>query len=475
MILPRNVLVTLVTLGVLAVTAIVGFVTYVAIGGKYIGPTGTAGASGDTGPAGASGETGPAGMGFKIRMTFSTADECENAHEAPVPRPELADIMQGEFAMVVTDDPEMKDNGRLYCWDGSKFVFVIDFSDAHSITGPAGPSGLGITFKGPYSSTTAYSVNDIVTSNSSCWICIQANTGVALTDTTSWRIVVRGFDFRGSFTLGGTPVVYQSNQTVRYNGSSYVCKMDNTMNDAAPDVSSNWALAVSAGATGATGPAGPAGAPAPNQSVQPWNSTKPYVVGDMVMYNAAASQGNGYPALVGLFRAEQASTNEAPSSDVVKWKKQFTGFNDSGADYMSRMGTLVDVQNKFQIFNKDVFFYTDIGAHRPTTMTLTKIGRTVNLHILPITFELPAGSSAQFAQYMSLVYYVAQIPPDWLPASTVTVFCLVTNGTGNQSMGRLDILPDGTVDVSAGVVYKTKFVTSGTLGFGTLTAAWIAR
>jgi len=79
--------------------------TNVITGGRGpIGPTGPTGALGPTGPLGPTGET---GLGFKIAKTYPTVASL------------LADtnptgILVGEFAAIITVDPENVDNGKLY-------------------------------------------------------------------------------------------------------------------------------------------------------------------------------------------------------------------------------------------------------------------------------------------------------------------------------------------------------------------------
>jgi hypothetical protein len=498
----RSMLISLISLGMLAVTAAVGFITYVimhetadtiratgpsgatgATGEKGDkGDTGATGATGDIGPVGPKGSEGAAGMGFKIYMTFASAAECLGAHEASNPRPELSTIQPGHFAMVVTGDPELDDNAGLYCWDGSKFEFVVDLSDAKSITGPTGQmgpkgsdgaqgppgipgaAGLGYAFRGAWSSTIAYAVNDTVSQDGSCWVCIQANTNKAVTSVTYWMIAARGLFFRGPFVLNAA-TIYQINHMVTYNRSCYVCVVDNISSSNAPENNANWTLAAPGGLTGPTGPAGPA---ALNQSIQPWNSATTYATGDMVMYNAAAQAGQGSAALAGLFRAEQASTNVAPSSSTSYWSKQTTAFNDGGADYVARMNTLNSMQTWYQVYsNSATVFYNSI-SQRSTVATMTRNNRAITLQVPAFSVSVSGGTASN----MGIIIFSA--PTSWMPPSTVTVFSAVQNGTSTESLGRIDVKPDGGISISSGVTPNSAFSTSGTIGFAAINISWIA-
>ena len=65
------------------------------------------------------------------------------------------------------------------------------------------------------------------------------------------------FSFRGAY--GGSGIVYNLNDVVTYNGSSYIC-LSNNVSGSQPDSLVSWDIFVEKGATGATGAQGPAGA-----------------------------------------------------------------------------------------------------------------------------------------------------------------------------------------------------------------------
>jgi hypothetical protein len=68
-----------------------------------------------------------------------------------------------------------------------------------------------------------------------------------------------GINYRGAYSSSAT---YQIDDYVTYNGSGYVCNVANTTN-VLPTNTTNWGLLVLQGATGATGPQGPQGPTGP--------------------------------------------------------------------------------------------------------------------------------------------------------------------------------------------------------------------
>lgn len=58
-------------------------------------------------------------------------------------------------------------------------------------------------FKGAYNNSTAYVVDDIVTSGGSSYICIQASTGNAVSNATYWTLMAEGGDVASTITTQG--------------------------------------------------------------------------------------------------------------------------------------------------------------------------------------------------------------------------------------------------------------------------------
>lgn len=97
---------------------------------------------------------------------------------------------------------------------------------AQGATGPQGPQGiigLGLSWKGTWSSVTAYHVNDIVALIGNSYIAVQANTGVnPSTDTgTNWQVAARGATAPLTLTnLGGVALSIPAGQLLDSTGAA---------------------------------------------------------------------------------------------------------------------------------------------------------------------------------------------------------------------------------------------------------------
>lgn len=110
---------------------------------------------------------------------------------------------------------------------------------------------IGFSYKGIWSALANYIPNDLVTYNSSSYICIQNGTNQnPATQTTYWSIVALAgtngtngisFIWRGSWITGTS---YAVNDVVFYNNSSYIC-ISATASVTSPDIlTSSWSLLV---------------------------------------------------------------------------------------------------------------------------------------------------------------------------------------------------------------------------------------
>lgn len=57
--------------------------------------------------------------------------------------------------------------------------------------GPPGPAGAGLTWKGPWTITTTYAINDVVSNAGSAWIAVAANTGQQPGTSASWNLMAQ--------------------------------------------------------------------------------------------------------------------------------------------------------------------------------------------------------------------------------------------------------------------------------------------
>jgi hypothetical protein len=89
----------------------------------------------------------------------------------------------------------------------------------------------GLTQKGLYSGVTAYVIDDVVNYNGSAYICIQNSTGNLPTNNTYWNLLISkgdagvGLVYRGEYSAS---TAYVINDLVSRYGSTYYCKQNNT-------------------------------------------------------------------------------------------------------------------------------------------------------------------------------------------------------------------------------------------------------
>lgn len=157
--------------------------------------------------------------------------------------------------------------------------------------GPAGATGpQGLSYQGVWNTATTYALNDAVTFNASSYISlVGANSGNEPdTSPTSWSRLALGLTWRGVWS---STTVYALNDVVSYCGESWVSLMSNAGSE--PDLHSGtgplpcpdpsgqpkpigpqpgpltWALLASQGAAGVQGPQGPIGLTGPQGPTGP--------------------------------------------------------------------------------------------------------------------------------------------------------------------------------------------------------------
>lgn len=97
----------------------------------------------------------------------------------------------------------------------------------------------GIDFKGAYDNSTAYKIGDLVTEGAKGYICIADSTGNRPPNGTYWTTIVDGIQYEGEYAGGTT---YQPGDVVSYGGSAYICTLRTTGN--APTDITYWNLFV---------------------------------------------------------------------------------------------------------------------------------------------------------------------------------------------------------------------------------------
>ena len=179
-------------------------------------------------------------------------------------------------------------------WDRVVAEVIATQEKVHSLE-TEGVDVHGLIWKGAWSNTTAYAVNDAVSSGGSTYICVQAHTGHQPPNTTYWNLLAAKGDTGGQGNPGqkgdqGDPglvswkgawvdtTAYQAGDAVEHNGSSYIA-VDTSTGSEPP--SAHWNLVA---AKGAQGDAGAKGDPGDNANVPDPTSL---VDGDYVLHVAS--------------------------------------------------------------------------------------------------------------------------------------------------------------------------------------------
>ncbi len=189
--------------------------------------------------------------------------------------------------------------------------------------GPVGPQGVagpsGINNRGTWVSTTAYQINDSVSYEGSSWIALIANTDSAPgVSNPNWQLLAaKGVNNQGSWV---SSVNYQVDDAVTDGGQFWLAVAPSL--DSEPSIlNPNWQLIAASGAAGPTGPAGPQGAAGPAgaagspgpQGAQ--GATGPQ--GPAGVTGPIGPQGATGPAGLGGFNGMQLFTTAGTTSFVV--------------------------------------------------------------------------------------------------------------------------------------------------------------
>lgn len=137
--------------------------------------------------------------------------------------------------------------------------------------GPQGPTGpVGVVNRGSWSPSTQYNVNDTVSYNGSSWIALLANLASAPNATNpAWQLLAaKGINNQGVWVQ---TINYQVDDAVTSGGEFWLAVAPN-IGSAPSDTNANWQLIA---ATGAAGPQGPTGAAGPAGATGPQGSTGP--------------------------------------------------------------------------------------------------------------------------------------------------------------------------------------------------------
>lgn len=245
------------------------------------GATGPIGLTGPTGPMGATGATGMQGVAGPAGAKGDTGAAGAAGPQGPV-GPQGLQGLQGPQGIAGPAGPV----------GATGLAGATGPAGATGATGPVGPAGpTGMSFRGSYSSSVNYAVNDAVSYQGASYISVAAaNHGnTPGTNPSYWSVLaaqgetgatgpvgatgaagpqgsagpqgvpgpagaagVVGMNYRGTWGLGTS---YQANDAASFGGGTYLAQASNTGME--PDMyPAVWAVLAQKGSAGPTGPAG---------------------------------------------------------------------------------------------------------------------------------------------------------------------------------------------------------------------------
>lgn len=318
------------------------------------GPTGPTGSQGPIGPQGPQGPEGPVGKSFDPDASGLTADR--DAYNAETANFSFLDVETGTVYFKLSND--------IGAWSaGVPFGRGPQgLQGPQGIQGPAGP--IGLNHRGTWASSIAYAVKDTVFHDGSYFICLTENSDVQPhVDAAEWDILVSrgerglqgqqgiqgpegrqgaqgpegvqgpkgdpgaqgptgaqgpqgaqgdpGLTYRGIWSSAQT---YTSDETVTYNGSSFISLRINTGKN--PSTSAeDWGMLASRGETGAAGATGPQGPQGPAGSTS---------------YNAGTLDGLDSSKFVRSDTSDTMSGSYTITSNLTVHGNTYSGKNGGG-------------------------------------------------------------------------------------------------------------------------------------------------
>jgi len=158
-------------------------------------------------------------------------------------------------------------------------------------------------WKTDWTTSTRYKVNDIVKYGGTTYICNQGHTSAATAtlglenDQSKWDYLHKGIEYLGSWS--GSSVRYKINDVVKYGAGLWICTTHHT--SSATFAESNWSQFVEGLEFNDT-----------------WNASAVYQPGDTVAYG-------GY-----VYISKTNNTNQVPTSNSDDWDLYITGFKYQG-------------------------------------------------------------------------------------------------------------------------------------------------
>ena len=162
-----------------------------------------------------------------------------------------------------------------------------------------------LDWKGSWSTSTRYKVNDIVSYNGYTYICITKHISAATAslglenDQGKWQTVNPGIKYLGSWVSLGSSYRYKLNDLVKYGADLWICTAAHTSTANFEDGS--WSIFLNG-----------------FEFENSWSNSTTYQIGDIVTYG-------GYS-----YVAKQNHTGKKPSAEPTYWDVYTTGFSFEG-------------------------------------------------------------------------------------------------------------------------------------------------
>jgi len=312
----------------------------------------------------------------------------------------------------------------------------------------------GIDFKGSWSTSIRYKVNDVVVYGGIQYICTGGHTSSSTLDlgleedTAFWTEFAEGVDYKGDWSASGTR--YKLNDVVKYGPGLYICLTPHTSSASFQADEGNWQIFVKG-----------------FEYESEWDILTDYQIGDIALYG-----GNQYIALtnhVGTIPTTSGNSDWQLFTEGFSFKNSWS----FGTDY--KIGEVV-VKNGYTYIS-----VTDVESVQKT-FTATNSG--TNNFTTDDTAGLEAGLALQFSGSIfgdvsdSAIYYIKSV----VDSTNITITdtpsgTVITPVTGTGSMNAtISAHPENTSywsQLSAGLKYQgtwtddTEYFIGDTVLFGT--------
>lgn len=223
----------------------------------------------------------------------------------------------------------------------------------------------GVDYKGAWTSSFRYKLNDLVKLNADVYICTTYHTSTTSFDNTKFTLYVPGQDYMGTWSSGS---VYQPGDIVNYGGYEYISVTNNNTNNIPSTDAVDWTLF--------------------NQSYimqNDWNNSTSYKIGSVVRRN-----GN-------LFAAKADSTGQDPAA-----------FTSTGITYTSAgsSGTTLVVSATAGLAPGMIV----IGTGFISGQTIVQVVNTTTLIISAVPDTTPTNGQALTFVGINYVYWNIIVP-----------------------------------------------------------------